>query len=282
MNPRLAPVLVVLFVLFSSGVHAAQGEPGTKPACDPSLLLCQPPIPAFVWQESPEPMVEEAPRVDRPRTVLLLGDSLIATGFGQYLEDSLNAHPRVRSVRRAKSSTGLARPDFFDWMEVGQEEIERHRPDVVVVILGGNDGQALMDRQGRPEVRWGQSEWEERYRQRIEAFLGRLAAPGRKILWVGLPPTKLQGFERKLTFIRRLQREVLATRDDARYLDTHPFFTDAKGNLLLTSRVEGFRKPMMLKLEDGVHFSVAGGRYFATKVFPHVMELLAFPSEPDA
>ncbi|HSP77292.1 MAG TPA: DUF459 domain-containing protein [Myxococcaceae bacterium] len=269
-----------LAALWSGAVHAE--ESGPKPTFDPSLLICRPPIPASVWQSLPVPVVEEPPRPERPRTVLLLGDSLIATGFGQYLEDSLNAHPLIRSARRAKSSTGLARPDFFDWMAVGREEVERHQPDVVVVILGGNDGQSLTDDTGRAEVRWGQSGWEEVYRRRTEAFLELLSAPGRRILWLELPPTKLKNFERKLTLIRRLQREVLATREDARYLDTHPFFTDGKGSLLLEARVQGFRKPMKLKLADGVHFSVAGGRYFANKVFPHVMELLELPLEPDA
>jgi hypothetical protein len=281
MNPFLARVLVCLALLWSGAVHAAEEERGAKATFDPSMLMCPPPIPAAVWQ-SPPVSVVEAPRPESPRTVLLLGDSLIATGFGQYLEALLNAHPKVRSARRAKSSTGLARPDFFDWMAVGREEIERHQPDVVVVILGGNDGQSLTDDRGRAEVRWGQSGWEAAYRQRTEAFLRLLSAPGRKILWLELPPTKLKNFERKLGLIRGLQREVLAAREDARYLDTRPFFTDAKGKLLLEAQVQGFRKPMRLKLADGVHFSVAGGRYFATQVFPHVMELLGLPLEPDA
>ncbi|MFP2934798.1 DUF459 domain-containing protein, partial [Pyxidicoccus sp. 3LG] len=206
--------------------------------------------------------------------VLLLGDSLIATGFGEYLQARLEAHPSIRAARRAKSSTGLARPDFFDWMEVGKQEVQRHQPDVVVVILGGNDGQSLQDGKGGKPIHWGRPEWEEAYRQRLEAFVTALSAPGRKIVWLELPATGRKRFEQKLGLIRGLQKEVIRARQDALHLDTRPFFTDAKGRALLLARVEGFRKPMRLRMEDGVHFTVAGGRYFASKVYPEVLGVL--------
>lgn len=216
------------------------------------------------------PAVAPAPR----RTVLLLGDSLIATGFGEYLQNQLAAHPRIRCERRAKSSTGLARPDFFDWLEVGQQEVQQHQPDVVVVILGGNDGQALHTRQGRATVAWGKPDWEGEYRQRLQDFMTAISAPGRKIVWLELPATSRHRFEQKLTLIRGLQREVISAREDAVHLETRPYFTDARGKALKQARVEGFRKPMRLRMTDGVHFTVAGGRYFANKVYPEVLGVL--------
>jgi uncharacterized protein len=243
METHLARVLVCLAVL-STGVVRA--DPGTdvKPEAPPA------------------------------RTVLLLGDSLIVTSFGEYLEKSLNEHPGTRAMRRAKSSTGLARPDFFDWMKVGREEVERHRPDVVVVIMGGNDGQGLTDEKGKAKMQWGAAGWEDAYRQRVADFLGVLQAPGRKILWVELPYTGLPNFERKLGVIRRVLRGAVSAHEASKYLETKPFFTDAKGAILREAQAEGFRKPMRLKMEDGVHFTLAGGRYFASKVHPAVLGLL--------
>lgn len=221
-----------------------------------------------------DPAVDGKPQTPPARTVLLLGDSLIVTSFGEYLEKSLNEHPGTRAMRRAKSSTGLARPDFFDWMKVGREEVERHRPDVVVVIMGGNDGQGLTDEKGKAKVQWGASGWEAAYRQRVVDFLGTIGAPGRKILWVELPYTGLPNFERKMGVIRRVLREAVSAHAASTYLETKPFFVDAKGALLREAKVEGFRKTMRLKMEDGVHFTMAGGKYFATKVHPAVVGLL--------
>ena len=230
---------------------------------------------------APAPEAPAAPvaPAEKPRKVLLLGDSLIVTSFGESLEERLNAQPGVHAVRRAKSSTGLARPDFFDWMAVGREEVERNQPDVVVVIMGGNDGQGLTDGHGKAQAQWGAAHWEATYRQRTVDFLRTLEAPGRRLLWVELPVTGLPRFERKLSLIRRVLREAVTGHASATHLDTRPFFTDAKGHLLKEAPVEGFRKPMRLRMEDGVHFTLAGGRYFAGKVHPEVVRLLT-PPEP--
>ncbi|TSC23533.1 DUF459 domain-containing protein [Corallococcus sp. Z5C101001] len=251
------PLRAFLLLAFLSTVASAASAPEPGPAAAPA-----------------PPAVALAPR----RTVLLLGDSLIATGFGEYLQNQLAAHPRIRCERRAKSSTGLARPDFFDWLEVGQQEVQQHQPDVVVVILGGNDGQALHTRQGRATVAWGKPDWEGEYRQRIQDFVTAISAPGRKIIWLELPATSRHRFEQKLTLIRGLQREVISAREDAVHLETRPFFTDARGKALKQARVEGFRKPMRLRMTDGVHFTVAGGRYFANKVYPEVLGVLGLES----
>ncbi len=259
------PLRALLLLSFLS--TAAQAAPETAPGLAASPVL--PTVPAQAATPAP------APR----RTVLLLGDSLIATGFGEYLQNQLAAHPRIRCERRAKSSTGLARPDFFDWLEVGQQEVKQHQPDVVVVILGGNDGQALHTRQGHATVAWGKPDWQGEYRQRLTEFVTAISAPGRKIVWLELPATGRQRFEQKLAVIRDVQREVISGREDAVHLETRPYFTDARGKALSQARVEGFRKPMRLRMTDGVHFTVAGGRYFANKVYPEVLGVLGLEPE---
>ncbi|RKG83566.1 SGNH/GDSL hydrolase family protein [Corallococcus terminator] len=257
---------LLLLASLSTAAHAAsEAVPG---------LTASPVLPATPTQE-----VAPAPAPGPRRTVLLLGDSLIATGFGEYLQTQLAAHPRIRCERRAKSSTGLSRPDFFDWLEVGQQEVQLHQPDVVVVILGGNDGQALHTKVGQATVAWGKPDWEEGYRQRVQEFTTAISAPGRKIIWLELPATGRPRFEQKLTLIRGLQREVIAAREDSVHLDTRPFFTDARGKALNKAAVEGFRKPMRLRMTDGVHFTVAGGRYFANKVYPEVLGVLGLEPE---
>ncbi|NVJ03301.1 DUF459 domain-containing protein [Myxococcus sp. AM009] len=276
MQNRLTRLLVILFVVSATPAPAASVQaPPLFTVAPPPFTVAPPPFTVVPTAISPPAAAPApSPEVARKHKVLLLGDSLIATGFGEYLQAQLDAHPRIQSARRAKSSTGLARPDFFDWMDVGREEVERHQPDVVVVILGGNDGQSLQDTQGGKAIRWGQAEWEAAYRQRINDFLAVLASPGRKIVWLELPTTGLKRFEQKLRIIRALQREVISSRQDAVHLDTRPFFTDAKGRALRQARVDGFRRPMRLRMADGVHFTVAGGRYFANKVYPEVLGVL--------
>jgi hypothetical protein len=254
MDVRFTHVLVSLALALSGAVYASPQAPA--PQAPPS---------------APKPAQSES-------TVLLLGDSLLATGFGEYLQRRLDDHPQIRCVRRAQSSSGLSRPDFFDWMEAGRQEIDRHQPDAVIVILGGNDGQGITERDGKAVARWGEATWASTYRQRLESFLQIISAPGRRIVWLELPTTGLGRFERKLGLIRNLQREVLSARADAVHLETRPFFIDDKGKALVHAKVEGFRGRKRLRLNDGIHFTVAGGRYFASKVHPQVLTLLGLLS----
>jgi hypothetical protein len=215
-----------------------------------------------------------------PRRVLILGDSLAATAFGVLLAKRLDEHPQIVCFRRAKSASGLARPDFFDWMRESRRQVAMRKPDLVIVIIGGNDGQDLTARKKKGgRVRWKDPGWEQAYRRRVQEFLVGITAPDRKILWVGLPRMGLRSFERKLHLIRTIQQDVVSGMGGAGvYLDTAPFFTDEHGELLQEARVRGRRRPQAIRADDGIHFTMAGSRYFADRVYPEVLVLLDLES----
>ena len=59
-------------------------------------------------------------KANSPR-VLLVGDSMIAGGVGIYLQRRLKKQAGFDVLRHGKSSSGLARPDFYDWFEIGAD-----------------------------------------------------------------------------------------------------------------------------------------------------------------
>ncbi|MEZ4382483.1 MAG: DUF459 domain-containing protein [Nannocystaceae bacterium] len=219
---------------------------------------------------------EDDPPADAPgkHTVLVLGDSLAATGFGALLERRLDGHPDITCYRKAKSSSGLARPDFFDWMGEAKRQVAARSPDVVVVIIGGNDGQDLAPQTGKGKrVRWKTDDWSEAYRERVAKFLDEIRGDGRKVLWLGLPKTGTVSFEKKLDLIREVHQNAMADLDDVEYLDTIQFFVDDDGNLRKTADV-GRKKNAELRADDGIHFTMAGSQYFADQVYPEVLRVL--------
>ena len=212
--------------------------------------------------------------------VLILGDSLAATGFGVILEKRLDVHPRIRCVRKAKSASGLARPDFFDWIGESKRQVRLQSPDLVVVIIGGNDGQDLLEKRGgKSRVSWKSQDWNKNYQERIVELLQPAVDAGAKILWLGLPRTDTKNFEAKLEIIRRSQREVIDNMGDiATYLDTTPLISGDDG-LLLKSVKQGERK-RELRVDDGIHFTMAGSQYFADRVYPEVLKILGLELSP--
>ncbi|MCA9689297.1 MAG: DUF459 domain-containing protein [Nannocystaceae bacterium] len=213
--------------------------------------------------------------VELPRRVLILGDSLAATGFGALLEKRLAAHPDIECFRKAKSSSGLARPDFFDWMGEAKRQVDARDPHLVVVIIGGNDGQDLTTQSGKGKrVQWKTDEWGAAYGERMDEFLTTIAGEGRQVLWLGLPKMGLASFEKKLELIRAVQAErVAGLGARGTYVDTIPLTSDDSGELLQVADV-GSKKRQKLRADDKIHFTMAGSAYFADQVYPEVLQAL--------
>lgn len=219
-----------------------------------------------------DPANDVQPAHEGPYKVLILGDSLAATGFGALLERKLDERSDVVCYRKGKSASGLARPDFFDWMDQAKRQIEFRQPDLVVVIMGGNDGQDLTRSSGKGKrVHWGDDDWAAAYRDRMDRFLVEVSASQRKVLWLGLPTMGLSSLEAKLVTIREIQKEAVEALDsEARYVETAPFVTAEDGKLLKEARVGG-KKPQKLRADDRIHFTMSGSEYLADQVLPEVL-----------
>lgn len=230
--------------------------------------------------DDPEAPDDEAADVE-PRRVLLIGDSLVATGFGVLLEKGLDAHPEVTCFRKGKSASGLARPDFFDWMGEAKRQIEYRKPEVVVAIMGGNDGQDLRPKSGKGRgVAWPSDAWNAGYRERMDALLAQLSADGRKVIWVALPPMGMRSLEKKLVTIRAIQKEAVeALGDQGVYIETAAFLTDDEGKLKTYGVVKG--KKREIRADDGIHFTMSGSEYLANLVVPELLNELGVSAVED-
>lgn len=201
---------------------------------------------------------------------------MAATDFGKALEKKLDAHRKITCARRGKSSTGLARPDYFDWMSEGAKQVQKHRPDLVVVIIGGNDGQDLIPPKGvrARRVHWKKKAWSDAYRQRVIDFLNLLTEGDRRVLWLELPVMERPHLESKLATIRAVQKDAIASVPAATWVDTRRHFLDGRGRILRSTKVRGYKKAQKLRQDDGIHFSVAGARFFAQRIYPEVLGAL--------
>ncbi|NVB38349.1 DUF459 domain-containing protein [Pseudenhygromyxa sp. WMMC2535] len=203
--------------------------------------------------------------------VLLLGDSMIAGGFGLFLARDLEREHGYLTERRGKSSTGLARPDFYDWIEEGAAARAAFEPDAVVCMFGGNDGQGLY--MGRDQwIRYGEAGWDEEYRRRIHFFADAVTAGGEWLFWVGMPPMRLERLHTRVAHMNELYREALAIRPSARFLDIWSVLADDEGNY--ADHLEYAGKRERVRAGDGIHLNAAGSRLLADAVRPRISQLL--------
>ena len=88
-----------------------------------------------------------APTNDKKLRVVVVGDSL-AAGLGFFADRVFR--PALVDVRKqGRISTGLARPDYFNWPAEMRYIVDRYRPDLTVVMVGENDNQSLRSSSGR-------------------------------------------------------------------------------------------------------------------------------------
>ena len=95
----------------------------------------------------PATSVAPPPSSAAPAKVLIVGDS-DAAAFAPFLQDQLDATGVAASTLDYKVSSGLARPDFFDWPAHLATMLPAADPDIVVVTFGGNDAQGLSNADG--------------------------------------------------------------------------------------------------------------------------------------
>ena len=181
----------------------------------------------------------------------MTGDSE-AEFVGQVLTDVLPETLFTVEVA-ARNATGLTNPEFFNWEINAQQEIAARAPDVVVMVIGGNDGfNVLADGQlyGPQDP-----EWQTEYARRAAVVMSELGSDGeRPVYW--LPPPTAR--DPDLNEIYETQNEAVeqaaAAVPGARYVDV--FTTINEGRYSDDLKIDGRR--VLARQPDGIHFTREG------------------------
>jgi uncharacterized protein len=242
----------------STPVDASSDPPGgTDPAPSPLPEPTEPPV--------PDPGL--APSAADPARVLILGDSDAGT-FGPYLMTLLDGNGVTDSDLFYKVSSGLSRPDFFDWpAEIRSRVTDADpsaAPDIVVATFGGNDAQDLLiDGRSYPVTT---DQWQDEYRRRVSEVVDLLTGDGRTLVWVGIPNAKSAEFTKRLRILRDVTVAELETRDDVIYVDTWDRFDGLSGgyaDFVIDPR-DGRGKNV--RSSDGFHLNTTGAEILALDI----------------
>lgn len=210
----------------------------------------------------------DTPTPARPATVLLVGDSE-AGGLAPFLKSVL-APIGVTTVTVAdKVSSGLARPDFFDWPRRLGALMTEVAPDIVVVMIGGNDAQPLLAADGSLIARLDLASpeaWQAEYRLRIDELIDLASIGQTRVIWVGIPNARGAEFNRKLTVLDATVRDALRERPAVTFVDARRRFATRSGKWTksIVDPADGRRK--VVRASDGFHLNPAGATILAHDV----------------
>ena len=203
------------------------------------------------------------PTKDDPARLYIAGDS-DAGNLGPPLERQVQDTGVVISKLFYKVSTGLSRPDFYDWPAKLKTDVESYHPDLVVVTFGGNDAQDLIINGVDYPVTAPQ--WAAEYGRRVGVVMDYLSADGRTLFWVGIPDASSATFNARLQILRDVTMAEAAKRPDVVYIDAWTRFTGIDGSYADYIVDPVTHQGVNVRASDGFHLNVAGAKILSYDV----------------
>lgn len=278
---RLTALAVVLIVGYAaySGVAALFGSDDTGAAAPitPSTNtvvndgVTPTTLPATTTTEPP---VKErtTPTAENPAEVLILGDS-DAGAFGPYLEKLLNGTGLAVTTLDYKVSSGLSRPDFFDWPAHMREVVPTANPDIVVVTFGGNDAQGLrnVDKtwavDHEPASGADDADWKAEYGKRVGAVMDYLTEGNRTLVWVDIPNAESESTTARMAVQDGVVRAEAAKRTKkVMFVDTWARFAGRNGGYAEFVIDPRDQEGKDVRADDGFHLNTTGAEILALDI----------------
>ena len=201
------------------------------------------------------------PVAGEPLRVYIGGDSIIRDAGDAFLNVASES-PLFDTTLHYENATGLTRPDFYDWPAAFARDMEERRPEVAFILFGGNDSQGIIGPDGRTYPGPGDPGWREEYARRVGAVMDVLRAEDRIVFWVGLPPMRDEGFDRRAAVMNEIYEREASSRPWMTYLDTRSIFGDEDGDYVERKADPG-GELVDLRQADGVHLSQPGATRLA-------------------
>jgi hypothetical protein len=261
--PGSAPPAQGVRVATPSAATSAEPDASRSPSVPPAFTSA-PAGSGAAWNAS-EPHL-------RPKRVLLVGASSMQFALGQALEKQLSTHAGLEVRRLGKASTGLSRPDGFNWPARLEALLDEHEPDLVIVNFGGNDGQNIPLPEGKRAV-FGTDAWDRVYSERVADFVTRIRARGAQAVMIGMPIMRSPDFSERMKRLNAVTERATETAGGI-FLDQWDLAAALDGKY--RERVDEKGKSRPMRLEDGIHYTDAGGRYVAAHLLSRLERYVRF------
>jgi hypothetical protein len=263
-----------------SGADRALGRLNAEPDIPPAGPILPPVRQPEPGGPSPTPALQPIlpkPTKEDPLRVLVVGDSIGADlAFG--MERLLGERETFRTRTDTEESSGLARPDYFNWPYRVAVDLGKMRPDVVVAMFGANDNQSfLVDGEA---VIFGTAEWKAVYRSRVSRVMELVTGAGRPMIWVGMPIMKDPGRSRQMRMLNTIFKSEASRHPGVEYVDAYDLFDGARGQYAAYLRDSSGRL-QEVREGDGIHLTIgAGGSMLAEAVFEVMKTFWQVPTTP--
>ena len=217
--------------------------------------------------EGPPPAADAAalrePTAEDPLTIWIVGDSQ-AEVLGQSLIERADSTGVMEATLDFEFSSGLTRPDFYNWPAEIQSVVETNHPDAMVVVFGANDGQGMELDTGVFQP--GDAEWNAEYARRVDAVMTYLEQQGVRVYWIGQPIARDADYSARLRLMNGIFADVAADHPNTTVVSLYDLFEDENGSY--SDYLTGAGGELVnMRNSDGIHLTRAGGDRAANVIF---------------
>jgi hypothetical protein len=219
--------------------------------------------PKKTLQEKPLPK----PFKGHPMHLYIAGDSMMGLP-GMALVNLSNKTKLIKPKLDYHISTGLVRPDFFNWPAQVQQQVKTFDPGAVAVMFGANDNQAVQAANGKI-YQFGEDGWKKEYRKRVEDMVGLLFQDGvRRVYWIGQPIMPSSSYNSQIQLMNGIYQGVAKDIFGVHYIDTYSLLSKNGAYSQYLTGVDG--ETVQAREQDGEHLTYAGGLIVAQAVLDEV------------
>ena len=198
------------------------------------------------------------------KRILIVGDSMIGD-VGLSLRQLAFKYKQkegvdVQIIDAHRHSTGLVVPSYYDWPRELPSLLSKNEPQVVVFMVGANDGQS-MRLENQSWVLPGSNGWSSEYERRAKQVAAAIP-PNAKLVWLDLPPVRLKSLQEKTAQVNASVKTALASCKNCLHLETRAAFG---GDTYVENTPSS-----MLRSKDGIHYSRSGASLVASKIWTQV------------
>ena len=281
---RSAALLVLVGLVVSAACSTTEASspastagtdptPTTSPVVSSSAVssttapTTAPPTTAAPTTVPPTPLLR-TPSPEQPLDTLIIGDSTAYEVGNAVLR--ANTDGLLLTEVLFKTSSGLARPDFFDWPFYLGFVADNNPPELMVLSLGANDGQDLRAPDGTIHLLPSDG-WRAEYLRRVDEVSQRITAAGTTLYWIGQPLALDPVYSEGMAIINSVYAEVAERYDDVEFVDIWEVLAGPDGGYAKV--IEGpDGQPIEIRAEDDIHLTEVGADLAAQHVMDRLRE----------
>lgn len=161
-----------------------------------------------------------------------------------------------------KSSTGLANAWFYSWPAHLAAFLKEYHPQLVLVMLGGNDEQGIEIKGSA--VQFGTPAWRSAELANVRKVVTEATSAGAYVLWVGMPIMQAASYSQGMSILNAIFEQGVTSEANATFVPTWSLFSNPAGQFEMQAAVNGVQTT--LREPDGIHFSFSGEDVVATYI----------------